>query len=196
VSILEGLEEPYTVWDGTQQWPEGWPAHQDKPYAFKPYALIETAWKEGARKLMWLDASIVPIAPLGRIWDLASEHGVWASWIGWHNHEWTSRDAYEALGVTAEENESIRHITAGALAIDLDHEAGVAFLNEFYRLASETRCFCGPWTGEIGVRHRHDQAAASVILWRLGVPLTRSPDGLAYKGGETENTVFVVDGSY
>jgi len=173
----------------------GAPSHQDVPYAFKAYALKEAA-RLGHTALLWADACIVPHAQLSRIWDYATEHGAWFSRNGWTNSEWTAKAALEPLGVTEEENARIPHVVATAFALDLNHPTGRAFLDEYFRLASETRAFCGPWTGGVGVQHRHDQSCASVIAWRLGIPLTDPPDYFAYKGGEMDKTVLVADGAY
>jgi hypothetical protein len=173
----------------------GWPTHKERPYAFKAYALREIA-NYGYMRLLWADSSIRQRGPLDRIWQHAKEHGVWFSHSGWMNYEWTAQEAYEPLGITIEENKTIQHVSATTFALDLEHPKGWAFLSEYYRLASKTQAFCGPWTGGIGVQHRHDQTAASVIVHRLGIPLTSTPDFFAYAGGETEKTILLADGRY
>jgi hypothetical protein len=183
---------PHIVWNGDDAWPDGWPSHQAKPYAFKAYAM-QAAASRGARRILWLDASIVIVGPLDRIWQMAAAHGVWASsFFGWKNDEWTTASAYAPLGVTREENHEIDHVSAGAMAVDLDHASGRWFLDEFYRLASTTDAFCGPWDGGVGVQHRHDQTAASVLIHRLGVPVSRSPDVVSGIGGEVASTILVI----
>jgi hypothetical protein len=174
--------------------PRGCPLHLDVPYAFKAFAL--EAASLDFDQLLWADASIVVAKPLDSIWRHAGKHGVWFSRNGYNNSEWTATSAYPDLGVTPEENEQIPHVSAGAFAVDLCHPKGHAFLVEYFRMASETRAFCGHWTGGIGVQHRHDQTAASVIAWRLGVPLTEPPTYFSYRGGETEDTILIADGAY
>jgi hypothetical protein len=188
---VDGLREKLIAW---RQMPAGCPSHADVPYAFKAFAL-EAASRD-FDQLLWADASIVVARPLDAIWRHAEEHGVWFSRNGYRNSEWTATSAYQDLGVTPEENEQIEHVSATAFAIDLNHPKGKMFLSAYYYLASETRAFCGPWTGGIGVQHRHDQTAASVIAWRLGLPLTSPPAFFAYRGGETEDTVLIADGCY
>lgn len=135
--------------------------------------------------------------------------------------EWSGRDVRglteRTLEVARRINRRLQHVTATAFALDLDHPKGRDFLNEYYRLA-QTKAFCGPLAnanhpdakysgdparcapcGPADVRgHRHDQTAASVIMWRLGLTaaLTESPEYFAYAGGETEKTVLVADGKY
>jgi hypothetical protein len=172
-----------------------WPTHIEKPYAFKAYAL-KYAEALGHSQLLWADACIVPTGSLDRIWQHTAEHGVWLSRNGYWNFEWTANDAYGPLGITPEENKTIQHVVATAFAVDLTHPKGAEFLSEYYRLASQTRAFRGPWVGGIGIQHRHDQSAASVIAHRLGIPLTEPPDFFSYRGSETRETVLIADGNY
>lgn len=188
---LNGLSEKLVSWP---EMPEGCPPHQEVPYAFKAYAL--KAASRDYDQLLWADASIVVATPLQAIWEHAAEHGVWFSRNGYQNSEWTAQSAYSDLGVSPEENELIPHVVATAFAVNLKHGNGRAFLDKYFHLASETRAFCGPWVGGVGVQHRHDQTAASVIAWRLGVPLTEPPAFFSYRGGETEKTVLIADGKY
>jgi hypothetical protein len=174
--------------------PAGCPDHHRVPYAFKAFAMKEVAGL-GCKQLLWADSCIVPAQSLEPIWEHAREHGVWLSRNGWWNAEWTAESAYADLGVTKAENWNIPHVVATTFAVDLDHANGRAFLDEYFRLASDTKAFCGPWTGGIGVQHRHDQTAASVVAWRLGLPLTDPPAMFAYKGGETDKTVLIADGA-
>jgi len=190
-NAVDGLGEKLVSW---REMPPGCPSHADVPYAFKAFAL--KAASRDFDQLLWADASIVIDKPLEKIWKYAAEHGVWFSRNGYQNSEWTSKSALADLGVTPEENDQVEHVSATAFAIDLNHPKGQKFLSAYHYLASETRAFCGPWTGGVGVQHRHDQTAASVIVWRLGVPLTNPPALFAYRGGETEDTVLIADGAY
>jgi hypothetical protein len=206
----------------TNGYPANCPVHQEVPFAFKAYALKEASARSD--RLLWLDSCMVPIAPLDRIWEYAEEHGAWFGRNGFKNADWTDivtlpalfpeillaqdmkehaqkwggdriLDCLNPLEAAKSLNETIEHVVAGAFALDLRHKTGRLFLEEYFRLARETRAFCGSIHGPKGVAHRHDQTAASVICWRLGVPLTTSPDLFAYKGRKDESTVIVADGN-
>lgn len=175
--------------------PHGSPSHQDVPYAFKAYAL-KTAADQGFDTLLWCDACIVPGArSFNDLWEKIETQGYWFSRNGYWNSEWTAESAYADLGVTHEENAAIPHVVATAFGLSLKHSAGREFLDEYFRLA-QTKAFCGPWSGGIGVQHRHDQTAAGVLAWRLKMQLTDPPEWFAYRKGETEKTVLVADGNY
>jgi hypothetical protein len=212
--------------------PSDWPTHQQKPYAFKAYALHES--ERYADLLLWCDACILPVKSLEPLWERIERDGYWMSRNGWTNYEWTADSAYRDLfsseiladyktsRVQLEElNKTIPHVVATAFGINVKHPKGAAFLKEYYRLASETNAFCGPWKnadhadtqeldrvynarvapcGPPDVRgHRHDQTAASVIAWRLGFELTNPPEIFSYgKAGDVldERTILLADGSY
>lgn len=224
---------------GVIVWPEalppGAPPHSERPYAFKAHALMEAA-SRGIRRLMWCDASIVPIAPLQPIWDHAAAAGVWIPRADdFVNYEWTADSAYPALfpefftGPMAGDpdlgwraaralNQTIPHCATGAVAIDLEHEVGRAFLAQWYHFAVETDAFTGPWTNANykptapqydGSRrrvapcgpsdvygHRHDQTVASVIAFRLGIRPTQQPYLFSYPNRISDTTILVADGSY
>lgn len=212
------------------------PRHSDVPYAFKAYALMQ-AIEGGAEALLWCDSCILPVRSLAPLWERIERDGYWFSQAGWSNYEWTADSAYpdlfpalydtskspsevmstdESLRQARVFNRQIQHVVATTFGLNVKHPTGRIFFDEYYRLASETRAFCGPWSnrmhpdninrsdtrtcGPPDVRgHRHDQTAASVIAWRLGFKLTDPPDIFAY-GRENEphdeRTILLADGSY
>ncbi len=208
---------------GWQRLPDGCPSHAERPFAFKAYALREVA-KYGATSLLWCDSSILPIRPLEPLWERIERDGYWFANNAWTNYQWTADIAYPDLfpevyrsNVDADPisaarliNREIPHVVATAFGISTAHPKGKRFLDEFYRLASETKAFCGPWTnGPVYydnprqapcgppdvLGHRHDQTCASVLAWRLGFRLTEQPEIYAVKGNETDATILVADGS-
>ncbi len=174
--------------------PPGSPSHQDVPYAFKAWALKHAA-DHGATVLLWADACILPICSLEPLWEKIERDGAWISRNGYRNSEWTAESAYADLGVTHEENHEIEHVVATAFGLNLNHEKGRYIFDEYFRLA-QTNAFKGPWTGGIGVQHRHDQSALSVVAWRAGVELTSPPAWFAYAAGVTDETILSADARY
>jgi hypothetical protein len=168
------------------------PTHQECNYAFKAWA-IEHARSIGHTRILWCDASIRPLRSVEPLWQLIESQGYWFSANGYKNSQWTAKNTLPLLGVTAEENETIEHLATTAFGLDLRSDIGHEFADEFLRLA-KNGSFHGPWVGGIGVQHRHDQTAASVIAHRLGMKLTPPPQWFAYRGGETAETVLLADG--
>ncbi len=222
--------------------PSGSPSHENVPYAFKAVALKQVA-SEGADLLLWCDASILPIRSLEPLWERIERDGYWIARNGWSNYQWTADSAYPDLFAGLKEehrtsnvdwfvharaiNKRIPHVVATSFGLNVRHPIGRAFLDEYYRLASETKAFCGPWINAKSEQanevqqfsntafsapcgpadvlgHRHDQTAASVIAWRLGMKLTdcpeifayskRRPDGTLHLEDQDERTILLADG--
>ena len=207
--------------------PLGWPSHEAVPFAFKAHALhvVELQYDT----LLWCDASILPVRSLEPVWEKIERDGYLLMNNGFANATWTADSAYPDLfGVdrelwggggedsVRETNRSIPHTVGGFFGLSMKHDNGRAFLAELYRLASETKAFCGPWwnsnnpeyadkpgaarCGPPDVKgHRHDQSAMSVIAWRLGMKLSDCPDYFVYGKAEQATdprTCVVADGDY
>lgn len=203
------VDVPVLEW--RDEMPPGAPSHRQKPYAFKAHAL-RIAMERGFDSVLWLDACMLPIRSMDPLWEQIERDGHFIPNNGWLNGQWTAMDAYADLGVTWEENWTIKHCVAGIMGFDLRRESGRAFVAEYLRL-SGTGAFSGPtWNsnspnhankpgaGPCGppevLGHRHDQTAASVIAWRLGMGLTDPPELFCYAGGESERTVVIAHGGY
>ena len=200
---LVGMGEQHRYW--LDCLPPGTPPHKEVPYAFKATALRNVSRRFST--LLWADACIYPVKPLTELWERIERDGAWIARNGWMNSEWTASSAYEALGVTREENAQIPHVVATAFGLSLEHPKGRQLLDEYCRLGLETNAFQGPWTnrapnlcGDASVMgHRHDQTALSVVAWRLGIPLEE--EGLLSYGkvGDDDinpRTILLADGSY
>lgn len=231
------------------QFPPGCPPHRQHgslaapladcvPYAFKAYALKHAA-DAGDDLLLWCDACINPIRPLDSLWEKIERDGYFVCDNGWTNYQWTADSAYPDLFPESfihgkdhgfeearETNKKISHVVATCFGLNVRHPLGALFLGEYYRLASGTRAFCGPWQNELApsvagrntdrvagtcgppdvLGHRHDQTAASVIAWRLGFKLTQMPDVFSYVKRREDGsyhfedqdprTLLVADGDY
>jgi len=192
---LYELGEPLMAWQNA--WPPGSPTHEENPYAFKIYAL-EHANLAGflARPLLWLDSTVIVLKPLGPLWDLIERQGYWIS----RNHGMVTGPfccdaALPILGISREEAFEIPHVVATCFGLDMRRSIAQEFLARWKALA-EAGAFKGPHRNDSGeasadprvLGHRHDQTAASVVAWRLGMQLTDPPDWFAdegYPGSET-----------
>ncbi len=245
---LDEMGEALRSW--TNCLPDGCPPHRDRgilagspdscvPYAFKAYAL-KSAADAGFHLLLWADACILPVKPMDELWERIERDGYWMSRQGYTNYQWTADSAYpdlfphdyfagamshdDALTNCRTINKVIPHVVATSFGLNVKHPKGRAFLDEYYRLASETRAFCGPWQNAASERvagrntdraaaycgpedvlgHRHDQTAASVIAWRLGFELTDPPNIFSYPPEDAdgnrlpldERTILLADGRY
>ena len=175
------------------------PPHLEVPYAFKAYA-IEEAIRRGYRYILWVDSSVIPILPLQPMWDLVVEQGYWIPKNqGWNCGQWTCDSALELLGITREEAFDIPQIAATAFCLDVQNDTALEFYLEYSRLA-RNGSFCGSWINDkqqaSGDRrvlvHRHDQTAASVAAYRLGMTLTEQPKIFTDSPRPGDGTLMVV----
>ena len=165
------------------QLPHGCPQHMDRPYAFKAYALREVH-NFGYNQLIWADSSVYAVHNIELLWELIDSRGYFLVNGGSGScGEWTADPALEPLGITRREAFNIPQIAATCFGLNMNSSIAATFLSEYFRLASQTNAFSGPWVNDkfqassnLRVRgHRHDQTAASVIAHRLGMTLSHGP---------------------
>jgi len=185
------------------RWPPGSPSHQETPYAFKAFAIAD-AWRRGASVVLWADASVLPVKSLDPLFERIERDGYWVSNNGFTTGEWCADSALGPLGITREQSWGIPHPVATAFGLNLADPDAMGLFREWFQLAMDGAAFRGPWTNRNGeasndprVRgHRHDQTALGVLVWRHGWKLTDPPNIIAYRGGETADTLLIVDGAY
>lgn len=178
----ERLKESFIQWgfDGdyfmyTKAKQLGCPSHCKMPYAFKAYAFMK-AKKEGYQQIIWCDSSMYLVSDVVRIYEQLNERGYMLVLNGWDTGTWCSDTALPLLGITREESFKIPHLMANTMAFDLRFPKSKLFLDRYYH-HSRDGSFKGAWknkNNEVSTDsrvkgHRHDQTAASVIAWKLGM---------------------------
>lgn len=154
----------------------GSPLHKDNNYAFKPYTFIK-AYELGYRQILWLDASMLPIADLQPIFDIIDKDGYFFQDSGWPNSRWTNEKAKEYFGT-----DEGQMLSSGVLGLDLTNPLAYQFFDEWTQ-AMRDGIFNGDW-----LSHRHDQTAASLIAHKLGMKLQDGNTFFVY-GKEDEPTI-------
>lgn len=183
--------------------PPGSPTHEDTPYGFKPFALAE-ARRRGYDLALWADSSILPAGPLAELWAHIEREGYWFPNNGWNTGQWCADSALAPLGITREESFGIPHLAATAMGFNLHNVRTLEFVYLWLDYARDGRAFRGPLRNDRGqaspdprvLGHRCDQTVASVLAWRLGMNFTDPPKFFAYRGGETAETLLIVDAAY
>lgn len=155
----------------------GCPFHSDMPYAFKSY-MFQEAIKQGYEQIIWCDAAIYLFndLSLGRIYHQLDTDGYMLAMNAWNTGQWCSDAALPLLGITREQSFTIPHIMANVMGFDVRNERSREFLRQ-YHVHAQDGSFKGEWvnknhsvsTDDRVLGHRHDQTAASVIAWRLGM---------------------------
>lgn len=162
------------------------PPHAENNYAFKPMAMLK-AYQQGYRQILWLDASMRAIKSLDPIFEIIERDGYFFQDSGWLNSRWTTPEAKEYFGT-----DEGAMLSSGVLGVDLDNEIGYKFF-DLWTKAMRDGMFNGSWDD-----YRHDQSAASLIAFNLGLKLQEGNTFFVY-GDENEltisdKTVLLADG--
>ncbi len=152
------------------------PTHQQIPYAFKAYALKKT-FDKGYDVVLWVDASITLLQSFSKVLDHIVKYDYMLLLNGWSSGEWCSDAALKTLGITREESFTYPHIMACVMGFNTHDETNIKFLDEYLARAKDGITFRGDWKNDKQqvskdkrvLGHRHDQTAASIIAWRLGM---------------------------
>ena len=174
------------------------------PYCAKPFAL-RALRSAGAEAGILLDAAFWPIRPIHPMLDHISEIGYYFCNNGNKVGEWCADSALGPLGITRDESFGIRELSSYCIGLRFDRADCNEFLDEWCSYAVDGVTFPGRHTqGSDGRNHghcsndprvkghRHDQTAASVIAWRIGMDwMVDRPKLTAYDGSQDERTVLV-----
>lgn len=201
----------YSVQATMDQWlfdtyPDGCPRHKDVPYGFKAWAL-QLARRTDYDMAIWLDSCVWANRPIDGAWDEIATVGHLVILDGWNCGQWSTDAALKSFNVTREQAWEIPLIMAGVLGLDFRNERSCRFLDEWERLSLDGVTFPGPWvfpewegrTIRYDKRaiygHRHDQAAASLLLHKLDMPINNDPRRWCHYApdGPTES-IFCVGG--
>ena len=172
--------------------------HNEVPYQFKLNIILE-AKEMGYKTIIWVDSTITMEKDLWPAIQHAQIHGVAAfDNIGHPLKNWISDIALERLGITEEELETIPQIMACVIVFQMNTPIGVQIFNEWLAASQDGVSFQNGYESkrEGFIKHRHDQAVLSGILWKHGIPLL--PYGnLVYephdKTGEYGNFFYFVN---
>jgi hypothetical protein len=171
---VQGLEDSIAKhWDGDvriyKEFPEWCTPHKEIPYAFK-YDLIEQAWKEGYRRIFWVDSSIRLLKNPKILLDFSD--GIVAFHNLGHNlyPRWINDTAIKNLEAT-DINENVMQLWGGCVFWDFNKELAQEIFDEM-RWHISIGSFEDDTTDRRGfVAHRNDQAVLSWLLHKRNIPL-------------------------
>lgn len=162
------------------------PLHTDNNYAFKVYA-IDHIREKGYSKILWMDASMLPIKNVDGIFDIIERDGYFFQNGGWKNRDWTNEDAKDYFGTDDGDM-----MAACCFGLDFDNEKTIEFWNNV-KQAMTDGIFNGSWDD-----HRHDQTVMSLLAYKMEMPLHEANVIFEYaKDGDTpskDSIVLFADG--
>ncbi len=169
----------------------GWPNAEEGdltlahvPYAFKP-CFFREARRLGYKRVLWLDASILPVVSLNRIFDDIALKGYFAMGNGQVVGTFMNDQAAAGLGVSMEECSKIPSCSAGLFGVDFSNEKAAHVISLWYQAARHPDAFFSA---------RSDQSALSVILYQQGMQQW-APSGVLVEAHQplAEGTLFQID---
>ncbi len=138
------------------------PSHADNPYAFKLYA-IDYVRKQGYRKILWLDASVVAVRDFTSIFDRIEKNGIFFEDSGWKVGQWINNEALSIFNITREEAMKMPMFSAGFVGFDFTNPVACQFFARWWS-AMLQGTFKGSWEN-----HRHDMSAGSVVSSQMNL---------------------------
>ena len=172
--------------------------HNETPYAFKPNIILE-AKEMGYKQVIWVDSTVCMDKNFQPLLDHAKAVGVAAfDNLGHPLRNWISDIALERLEISEEELEQIPQVMACVIIFDFTNPIGEQVFSEWLAASQDGVSFQNGYESkrERFVKHRHDQAVLSGLLWKHGIELL--PYGnLVYephdKTGEYGNFFYFVN---
>ncbi len=155
------------------------PTHQESNYEFKVHSMEKASKIDPV--VLWLDASLWLVGDItkvdtvikkdGYIMQEGIEVGATKSSLS----KWLDAKSRKYFGFTEGD---IPTIESGMLGVDFNSEIGKSFFFQ-WKKAARAGQFNGSWSD-----HRHDQACASVIAWRMAMTFQPNKKYFAYIGEE------------
>ncbi len=154
----------------------GWPNEEGGslvlahvPYAFKP-SFFKEAQKEGFKRVLWLDCSVLPLVSLNAIFAMIAEKGYFVMGNAHKIGPYLNSEAAAYFGFTLAQTYQIPSCSAGLFGLDLTQEKPKLLLDLWYLAAFDKDAFFSP---------RSDQNALSMLLYQFQfsdlTPMTRMP---------------------
>jgi glycosyltransferase involved in cell wall biosynthesis len=139
----------------------GWPDEEGGslplahvPYAFKA-SFFKRAQREGFKRVLWLDAAVLPLVSLNEIFGMIEEKGYFVMGNSHQIGPYMTPEAAAYFGLTLDQTHQIPSCSAGLFGLDLTQDKPRELLDLWYRAAFDKDAFFSP---------RADQNALSILL--------------------------------
>lgn len=158
----------------------GSPLHPDNPYAFKVYA-VKHVRSLGYDVVIWVDSINRLSRPFEPVLDELGKVGVYLQADGWKVGEWTNDRSLAYFGVSRDDMMDVECCYACVMGFDFRTPIAQTFV-DLWKKAADDGVFRGNWDNASKTEsqdprcrgHRHDQACADIIAYKLGIPKSRS----------------------
>jgi hypothetical protein len=214
ITEMERASPGYEVKAWVNTYPFGAPGsvvengYEYGPYCAKPFALL-AAHTAGADIAILVDAAMYPIRSIHPLVDHIAQTGYFFCRNGNRVGDWCSDRAMERMGQTRKKLDETEEISSYCVGLNFADGRCIHLLHRWCGFSSDRLTVPGPHTGlmhegrnrglvstDQRVKgHRHDQTVLSVLAHQIGMDkLVNRPKFTAYKGSETDETVFINHG--
>lgn len=129
------------------------------PYAFKA-ASFKEAQRLGFKRAFWLDASMIPLVSLNKIFDMTAQLGYFVMGNNFMLGSEVHPAVLKAFKITPEEAFKIPNCYAGMIGIDFTTEVGTEIIDRWYQAAHHPAAFYSK---------RPEQFPFSIIIYQMGL---------------------------
>lgn len=167
------------------QHPSAWPTHEEQPYAFKMYAIEDTARETGCSRVLWLDAANYFVAdPRPAITAIFAKKGCVLLRDGWCVWDWLSTENCDAWRnyVRSPLPAGLRTLYANTLGFDLSnpHQQDLIIRMKQYgqegRFRDTTKNKVSP-LGDTDLTHWQEQCLWTLLCEAYGFEAVEMRDG-------------------
>jgi hypothetical protein len=172
----------------------GWPDLEggSLPLAPVPFAFKACFFKEmkraGYKRVLWMDASIVPLVSLNQIFKIIEEKGYFIQKNCHVLHPpFMTEELAEIFGLPFEEACQLRSCSAAIFGVDFTNDKVSQLIDAWYRAAAHPLAFYSP---------RSDQTALSVLLHQFGLTNWMPESILVSRGEYRKEALFLMEREY
>jgi hypothetical protein len=190
VAICHKINQPIATYGAADDF-----EHDEAPYYFKAQAMARSATQ--ASTLLWVDASIYPVLPMGPLFELIERNGYFLLENGYNNGQWCNDASLSYFGYSRDVAWKQPQVMGGLWGVSMKHPTGKLLLNTLIELKS---LFRGKWSNNDKTEsqdsrcqgHRHDQSVLSLFAAKHQLTVSRNAGWFFY--GQNPKFMFNLDG--
>lgn len=183
-----------------QAW-KHWPDNKfprDCVYTIKA-ACLHHAIREGYTTIMWGDASVYALKDVQPFINRVNSGGYWIGQSGYNCAQVCGDKMLDYFGVDRDWAEKVPDAATGIFGVNMDFDAPRKFIETWVEAGragafNGSRKHDGQSSDPRFLFGRQDQAAASLILGKMGIPLGNFLDYAGFKWDHHDHLTFRVEG--
>lgn len=132
------------------------------PYSFK-ICMFKEALSYGYKKILWLDASIIPLQDLSSLFEIIEKEGYLIASDSNVFSNYINEKVLNYFNLTFDDSKNVEAIAAGIVGFDFTNKNAIEIFDAWSTVAFELHGFLSP---------RCDQTGLAAVLYQLKLPPT------------------------